>query len=166
MQIRNTGQLFYAVNILTKNNLSALMIEIDRNLLKGNTIEKLYTIISFDYLEKRIAEILTTDQAQTDDFRRDQIKYHTLRRKLLNELNSIHLRISRRSKKLEQNLIHNDSERMDDIRVVCDEIDWNIIDRNSTVYMLTTSSRSNKTICSLSDVQSDLKSKHICEYGS
>jgi hypothetical protein len=42
MQIRNTVQLFYVVNILTKNNLSALMIEIDRNLLKGNTIENLY----------------------------------------------------------------------------------------------------------------------------
>ncbi len=36
MQIRNIVQLFYAANILIKNNLSTLMIEIDRNLLKGN----------------------------------------------------------------------------------------------------------------------------------
>jgi hypothetical protein len=36
MQIRNTVELFYAAHVLTKNNLSALMIELDSNLLKGN----------------------------------------------------------------------------------------------------------------------------------
>jgi hypothetical protein len=38
MQIRNTVELFYAAHVLTKNNLSALMIDIDPNLLKGNEI--------------------------------------------------------------------------------------------------------------------------------
>ncbi len=36
MQIRNAVELFYAVHVLTKNNLSALMINIDPNLFKGN----------------------------------------------------------------------------------------------------------------------------------
>jgi len=36
MQIRNTVELFYAAHVLTKNNLSALMIELDSKLLKGN----------------------------------------------------------------------------------------------------------------------------------
>jgi hypothetical protein len=36
MQIRNTGELFYAVDILNANNFSALMINIDPNLFKGN----------------------------------------------------------------------------------------------------------------------------------
>jgi hypothetical protein len=35
MQIRNTVELFYAAHILTKNNLNALMIDIDPSLLKG-----------------------------------------------------------------------------------------------------------------------------------
>jgi hypothetical protein len=88
-----------------------------------------------------------------------------LRKKLLDELNSIDLHISRRSKEIEPNLMHHDSERIEDIRSVCDEIDWNMIDENSTIYMLTTLIKSNQTICLLSDVQSDLESKHICEYG-
>ena len=37
MQIRNTVELFYAAHVLTKNNLSSLMIDIDMNLLKGTT---------------------------------------------------------------------------------------------------------------------------------
>jgi hypothetical protein len=36
MQIRSTGELFYATYILNANNFSALMINIDPNLLKGN----------------------------------------------------------------------------------------------------------------------------------
>ena len=35
MQIRHTLELFYTAHVLTKNNLSALMIEIEPNLLKG-----------------------------------------------------------------------------------------------------------------------------------
>ncbi len=35
MQIRNTLELFYAAHVLTKHNLTALMIEIEPNLLKG-----------------------------------------------------------------------------------------------------------------------------------
>jgi hypothetical protein len=38
MQIRNKVDLFYAVHVLTDNKLSALMIDIDPNLLKGNEI--------------------------------------------------------------------------------------------------------------------------------
>ncbi len=38
MQIRNTVELLYAAHVLTKNNLSALMIEIDPKLLKGKEI--------------------------------------------------------------------------------------------------------------------------------
>ena len=35
MQIRHTIELFYATHVLTKYNLSALMIEIEPNLLRG-----------------------------------------------------------------------------------------------------------------------------------
>jgi hypothetical protein len=49
MQIRNTVELFYAAHVLTKNNLSALMIELDSKLLKGNEKDSFFfcSIISF-----------------------------------------------------------------------------------------------------------------------
>ncbi len=36
MQIRNAVELFYAAHVLSRNNLSSLMIDIDPNLLKGS----------------------------------------------------------------------------------------------------------------------------------
>jgi len=45
MQIRNTIELFYAAHVLTKNNLSALMIDIDPGLLKGK--EKYFVLFCF-----------------------------------------------------------------------------------------------------------------------
>jgi hypothetical protein len=38
MQIHNTVELFFAADVLIKNNFSALMIEINPTLLKGNEI--------------------------------------------------------------------------------------------------------------------------------
>jgi hypothetical protein len=38
MQIRNAVELFYAAHVLSRNNLSSLMIEIDPGLLKGNEV--------------------------------------------------------------------------------------------------------------------------------
>jgi hypothetical protein len=35
MQIRNAVELFYAAHVLSRNNLSSLMIDIDPSLLKG-----------------------------------------------------------------------------------------------------------------------------------
>jgi hypothetical protein len=38
MQIRNAVELFYAAHVLSRNNLSSLMIDIDPNLLKGSVL--------------------------------------------------------------------------------------------------------------------------------
>jgi hypothetical protein len=35
MQIRNAVELFYAAHVLSRNNLTSLMIDIDPSLLKG-----------------------------------------------------------------------------------------------------------------------------------
>lgn len=54
IQIRNTVELFYAAHALTKNNLSALMIELDPDLLKGmKKISFFLSLISFDYFRKK-----------------------------------------------------------------------------------------------------------------
>jgi hypothetical protein len=88
-----------------------------------------------------------------------------LRKKLLDELNSVDFHLSKHLKEIGPNLIDSDSEQIEDIRTLCNIIDWKITNKNSTVYILTTSFKSNQTICILNDVQSDLQSKHICEYG-
>lgn len=57
-------------------------------------------------------------------------------------------------------------EQLQNIRGICDQIAWNALDNNATVYVLTTYIVSDKTICSLSDVEPDNEYPHICEYGS
>jgi len=106
-----------------------------------------------------------------------------LRKKILDELNSAGLRISRRSKNYKQKFMHNDInsnnrpvvldsenetdefERMENIQGICDRIDWNVINNNSTIYKLTTDLISNKIVCSFSNVKSDIEYRHVCEYG-
>lgn len=174
MQIRHTIELFYAVHLLTKYNLSRLMIEINTD------------------LEKRITKILTNDQSQwqsiIDNFRRYRIEYNKLRENLLDKLNSSDLCILKCSNKIKQSIHNpygyyngrqmansncfdyiedktNGFEKMEDIRTICDRIDWKVNNPNSTIYELTTVMISNETICSLSNVQSSIKYEHICEYG-
>jgi len=106
-----------------------------------------------------------------------------LRKKIFDELNSAGLRISRRSKNYKQKFIHNninsnnrtvvldsenetdDFEQMENIQGICDRIDWNVINNNSTIYKLTTDLISNKIVCSFSNVKSDIEYRHVCEYG-
>jgi len=56
-------------------------------------------------------------------------------------------------------------ERMDDIRGICDQIDWNVLNNNVTTYMLTTFLIQDKIVCSLSNVEPDIEYEHVCEYG-
>jgi hypothetical protein len=56
-------------------------------------------------------------------------------------------------------------EQLEDIRGICDQIAWNVINNDSTVYILTTYLVSDKIVCSLSDVESDIEYEHVCEYG-
>ncbi|CAF1562766.1 unnamed protein product [Rotaria magnacalcarata] len=202
MQIRNSIELFYAAHILTKNNLSSLIIEIDPNLLKGKTI----------------ADLLMNDQGRwqrmKDKFRQIRTRYYKLKEKILHELDSAGLRISRRSKKIKQkvkiykekyahepNTSDNDYydyeeqnitisttpndtqsideyeyddidseddadefEQFDDVRGICDQVDWNVLNNDSTVYVLTTYLIVNKIVCSLSNVEPNVEYDHVCEY--
>jgi hypothetical protein len=56
-------------------------------------------------------------------------------------------------------------EQIEDIRGICNQIHWNVFDNNSNVFILTTYIVSNKTVCSLSDVEPNTKYHHVCEYG-
>ena len=56
-------------------------------------------------------------------------------------------------------------EQLKDIRNICHQIDWNMPDNYSNVFILTSYLRSNETVCSLSDVDVDLEYHHVCEYG-
>ncbi|CAF4437625.1 unnamed protein product, partial [Adineta steineri] len=52
------------------------------------------------------------------------------------------------------------------IHNICDRIDWNVRNNNATTFILITYIELDKTICSLSDVDSDRKYNIVCEYGS
>lgn len=196
MQIRNTIELFYAAHILTKYNLTALLIELDPNLLKGKTF----------------TDLLMEDQGRwqrmKEKFREMRMKYYKLKDKVVRELESAGLRISRRSKKIKQTVkkrkekyfddqmyddydyLHetnqtnetmevdeyeyenldeeeddHEFERMDDITGICDQVDWNVLNNNATVYMLTTFLIEEKIVCSISNIESDFEYDHLCEYG-
>jgi hypothetical protein len=58
-------------------------------------------------------------------------------------------------------------EQIEDTRGICDDTHWNVLNdmNNSTVFILTKYNMSNKTICSLSDVDPHTKYHHVCEYG-
>lgn len=56
-------------------------------------------------------------------------------------------------------------DHLDDIQGMCDQIDWNVGNNDSTVYLLTTYLISDKIVCSLSNVELDVEYEHVCEYG-
>jgi homoserine trans-succinylase len=135
--------------------------------------------------KKIIIGILMNDQDQwqrmKDKFLEVHVRYYKLKEKFIDQLNAAGLRISRRSKTMKQ-FTKNDAiqvdeyeydkldledeyERMDDSLGICDQIDWNVTNNDSTVYMLTTSLIPNKTICLLSNVKPDIRYRHVCEYG-
>jgi len=143
-----------------------------------------------------------------DNFREARVKYHKLKEKFLDELNSAGLRISTRSEKIkqavkkqqqQQKFIHNyyknqtkknyissnntraidqyeydnldSKDQSDELEIVenmegiCDQIEWNVINNDSTIYKLTTALISDQIVCSFSNVEPDIEYRHVCEYG-
>ena len=58
-----------------------------------------------------------------------------------------------------------DLKRFDDIRKVCDQFTWNALENNSTMFLLSRYLMSNKLICSVSDIDSNISYQHMCQYG-
>ena len=56
-------------------------------------------------------------------------------------------------------------EEIDDTRSICHQVDWNVLYNHSNVFALTTYIVSEKTVCSLSDIEEDHEYHHVCEYG-
>ena len=56
-------------------------------------------------------------------------------------------------------------EQLKDIRDICHQIDWNIPENSSNVFVLMSYRQANETVCSVSDVDVDLEYHHVCEYG-
>ncbi|CAF4805664.1 unnamed protein product, partial [Rotaria socialis] len=88
IQVRNAVELFYVAHVLTRNDLSALMVSVDTSLFKG----------------KNIAETLMNDQGRWERmksrFYEVRVKYRALKQKIVNRLSSTGLRILTRSKKI------------------------------------------------------------------
>ena len=149
-------------------------------------------------------------QRMKDKFRELRVKYYKMKATILDELDAAGLRISRRSKKMQEktraqrekfiadadpdagaeaddqppadsnhtSLVDyeyddlnspeeiDESEHIDDIHGICDQIEWNVMNNDSTVYILTSYLISDKIVCSLSDVDTAVEYPHVCEYGA
>lgn len=46
----------------------------------------------------------------------------------------------------------------------CDEFQWNVVNDNVDVFILKQKIDSNRTICSLNNLNSDTAHRHLCEY--
>ncbi|CAF1325642.1 unnamed protein product [Adineta steineri] len=55
-------------------------------------------------------------------------------------------------------------ESIEDIKGICDQIGWNVIHNDSTIYLLTTYLEADNIVCSLSNVEPDIEYEHACEY--
>ncbi|CAF3743493.1 unnamed protein product, partial [Rotaria sp. Silwood1] len=115
MQIRNSIGLFYATYILTKNNFSSLMLNMDPQMIKSELISKKKSPNPFIRLGKRIAELLIDDQSKwqqmKENLRETRIKHYKLQTKVLDESHAIGLRISKRSKKIKK-VVHEKKEKI------------------------------------------------------
>ena len=142
-------------------------------------------------LGANISQLLINDQNRWKRMKQQvtklRVKYQNSTRNIANILNATGIRISRRSRKLVQSSAeyrvngtdeyeYNDYdlsdeidpfEQIEDLRHICDDIHWNVLNEtlNSTVFILTKYEVMNKTMCSLTDVDSQMKYPYLCEYG-
>jgi hypothetical protein len=133
-------------------------------------------------------------QRMKQQLRKVRVKYQNSTKKIVDRLNLAGFRLLIRSSKAKQSFSQHKSnqttiiisstvnntddeyddldspdetdefEQIEDIRGICSQIDWNVLNNNSTVFILTTFILSNKTVCSLSDVEPDTEYRHVCEY--
>jgi hypothetical protein len=59
---------------------------------------------------------------------------------------------------------YNEFDRFDVLYHSCDQLVWNVRRNDSHVFLLTTYLMFNKTVCSLSDIESDETYPHLCQY--
>ncbi|CAF4774680.1 unnamed protein product, partial [Rotaria sp. Silwood1] len=184
IQIQNIVELFYVAHVLSRNKLSSIMISIDPKLFKGkNLVELLKTDQNrWKQMKQEINQARIKYQNLTTRIisRLNSVGLHMVRRSRKikqsfkqNESNETILNVTL--------VVHNNSneyeyddldstnesdefERIEDIDSICHVIDWNALNDNSTIYILTTYSLSTKTLCLLSNVESDTHYDHICEY--
>ncbi|CAF3831803.1 unnamed protein product, partial [Rotaria sp. Silwood1] len=184
IQIQNVVELFYVAHVLSRNKLPSIMISIDPKLFKGkNLVELLKTDQNrWKQMKQEINQARIKYQNLTTRIisRLNSVGLHMVRRSR---------KIKQSFKQNESNerilnvtlVVHNNSneyeyddldstnesdefERIEDIDSICHVIDWNALNDNSTIYILTTYSLSTKTLCLLSNVESDTHYDHICEY--
>ena len=57
-------------------------------------------------------------------------------------------------------------KRFNDIRGLCDEFAWNVLNNDSNIFTFTTYKVWDKLSCSLSDVDLNSTYEYVCQYGS
>jgi hypothetical protein len=56
-------------------------------------------------------------------------------------------------------------ENLDQMSNICHEIKWNVVKNSSSILLFNIQSNSEKTICSLSNIEPTMEYTHMCQYG-
>jgi hypothetical protein len=59
---------------------------------------------------------------------------------------------------------HEQFQNISSLRKPCDKFQWNVVDENSTVLILTVKLNSNRSVCSLSNINVKVAYAHLCQY--
>jgi hypothetical protein len=167
MYIRQSAELFYAAYILTTNHLEMLMIEINPHLFKGKQrdVKTMNMLLSNDYARWKQFE---------EEIRQRQAKYDKLDKHTSHVDNSIDHIVNRQMELQPTNFIkdeinhhsddHHEYDNFGQIFNVCHQIKWNVVNKDSNVFILTTYPEAGKTVCVLSDNDPTMPFGHVCQY--
>ena len=162
IQIRHPVEFYYAAHVLGKNDLFALLVQIDRYLFEG----------------KNFAEVSSNNligwRSDESSFRRARLKYFNRKRDQTQhkektysdddkeiDFQSTTISTSTKDYSEEENI----DLSIDDIRHVCDSLSWNVFNNDTNVFLLTRYEIADRFICSIVDTEPETKYEHLCQYG-
>ncbi|CAF0753896.1 unnamed protein product [Adineta ricciae] len=144
MRIKHVPELSYAAHLYATNTLIELLVEVDPELLKSKALGD--RMLTNEHRDWRMMK---------DQFYRALVnsKHHD---KSFNLRNTIITNASREKNDM--------FERLDQIHDLCYQFAWNVLSNDSHLFVFSTYILSNKTICSLSDVDLNSTYTYACQY--
>ncbi|UJR12020.1 hypothetical protein I4U23_016198 [Adineta vaga] len=137
MRIRHVAELSYAAHLYMTYNLTELLIETDPQLLKS----------------KIFVDSMLTNEHNEWQIMEDKL-YEAVGKNESEENIDIY------SSDNEKDIF----ERFNNIRGLCHQFAWNVLNNNSHVFLFSTYKISNKLICSLNDIDLNSTYEYVCQY--
>ena len=162
-RIRHPVEFYYAAHVLVKNDLSALLVQIDPCLSHGKIFTEEFS--SNNWISWRSDE---------NSFRRARLKYFNRKKGQTQRKENLYSDddkdIDFQSTTISTSTKDNSEAQsidlsIDDIRHVCDKVSWDEVNKNTDVFLLTRYKVADKIICSIVDTEPETNYEHLCQYG-